>query len=186
MCGNSHRSGCTNHLDRSSLNIHPSSTCQVLVLAMAPGLVMAKAASGVLEESALGLAHHHCTTALGHWHRRFRCKFRSSQQTDGTNQCCHRRNRHSLPRICSNLQMLVAPAQVMVLAHHRCTMAQGRWHRRFHCRFQCRSRNLQRTGGTNQCCHRHSQRNLARICSNLLRQVRAAPAQVRVARDHYW
>jgi len=122
------------------------------------------------------------TMVQGHWRRSFRCKFRNLQQTGGTNRCCRRRNRHSLPRICSNLQRQVVLAQVMValvLARH-CTMAQGHWHRRI----RCRSRNLQQTGGTNRCCRRRNPHSLPRTCNNLQRRV--VPAPVRAARDHHW
>jgi len=89
-------------------------------------------AMGVVpEESALVLAHHQCTTAQGHLHRRFRCKFRSLLQTDGTILCCRHRNRRSLPRICSNLLWQAAMARVTVTvaleesARPRCRMALG-------------------------------------------------------------
>jgi len=124
----------------------------------------------VLGESVLVLVHHRCTMEQGHWHRRFRCKFRNLQQTGGTNRCCRRRSQRNLPQTCSNLQSQVVTAQVvlvpeelaLVLAHHHYTTAPGRWYQRF----RCRSHNLQQTGGTNQCCRRHSQRNLPRTCSN--------------------
>jgi len=79
-----------------------------------PAMAMARAALVALEEPALGLAPHHCTMAQGHWHQRFRCRFRSLQRTGGTNRCSHRRSHRSLPRICSNLQRQVVLAQAMV------------------------------------------------------------------------
>jgi len=81
------------------------------------GPVMAMAAL-VQEESAPVLAHPHCTMAQRHWHRRFQCRSRNLQQTGGTNRCCRRRNPHSLPRTCNNLQRRVVPAPVRAARDH--------------------------------------------------------------------
>jgi len=91
----------------------------VEVSEMAPAMAMAalevlEESALALEESALVLAHHHCTTAQGRWRRRFRCRSRSLLPTGGTNRCCRRRSHRNLPRICSNLRRRVAPAQVRV------------------------------------------------------------------------
>jgi len=118
-CG--HSQGTQHHLGTAVPELCAGcNRSQGMVLAMALGPAMVKAALVVLEESALGLAHHHCTMAQGHWRRRFQCKFRSSQQTGGTNRCCRHRNHRNLPRICSNLRRQAAPAQVVRVAqdHH--------------------------------------------------------------------
>jgi len=117
-CG--HNRGTQRHLGKAVLELCGGCNRSVggEVPAMALGPAMAKV---VLEESALALAlvHHHCTMAQEHWHRSCRCRSRNLRRTGGTNQCCHRHNHRSLPRIYSNLQRLVVLAQVRVAQDHR-------------------------------------------------------------------